>query len=130
MKTTVWKTTRFELDFGVNPGYFHNNWLTSEQIACEAFQIITEHVYKKTGVAISGVITPTATIYREAWGCPKSGEKTVKITGLRNPEFMADDPLWRETVREVCTMIRKHFQQTTAYLSFSEVDFEYLKNDP
>ena len=122
------KTTRFELNVGVNSGYGHKNE-TNADFVPETWQECIEEVFLSTGILVGSIIIPSMTVYRECHGCPKGGEMTAIISGLRNPEFCQDDEKWRSAVRLAAKLIKKHYDQTTAYLSFSEVDFEYLKGE-
>ena len=122
------KTTRFELNVGVNEGYDHNNERNADCVP-EAWQRCIEEVYLDFGISVGSVVMPATTVYCREHGCPKGGEITAVISGLRNPEKCHDEVKWREAVRMAANLIKKHFKQTTAYLSFSEVDFEYLKGE-
>lgn len=120
------KTTKFELNIGVNAGYSHDNAQGGDVVAAK-WQEVAEEVFGETGVSVAGVVTPATTVYRKEWGCPEGGELTAVVSGLRNPEFLTDDLNWRAAVTLVATRVGKAFGQQTAYLTFSEVEFDYLK---
>ena len=124
-------TEEFSLNVGVNPGYAHNNTVTHvKNLVATTWQAEAEKVFKKTGVFVAGVVDARTTVYKEEWGCPKGGEDTVVVTGLRNPEFQKDAETWMESVKEVCKAVATALEQTTAYLTFTDVDFYYLKPEP
>ena len=129
------ETSKFELNIGVTPGYFHKNEGTGEQSVEALFQEIAEEVYKATNIAVAGIVTPAKTVYRTEYGCPPTGEDTFVITGLLNLTFIANhespvavDFEWRKAVTTIAEKLRKKLNQTTAYLSFSRVWFIYLKD--
>lgn len=121
-------TSQFQINIGVNAGYFHDNAKGSPRVeVARLWQEIAERVYQKAGVFVAGVVQPALTVYRKEWGCPEGGEDTVTVTGLRNPEFQKDEAVWRQCVRDVALDLGKALDQTTVYLTFSEVDFIYIK---
>jgi hypothetical protein len=119
------KTSKFEINFGVNPGYSHQNEVSRNDVPA-IFQEVIEDIAWETTITVTGIITSTVTVYRESHGCPLGGEKTVAITGFRNPHYCADDEGWRDAVKRVAIALGQHYEQTTVYLSFSEVNFDYL----
>jgi hypothetical protein len=122
------QTTQFVLNVGVTPGYFHGNESKSDiESFVQLWQSKAEEVFLSTGIYVSGTVDPVKTVYRSEWGCPKGGEDTFVICGLRNSDFMKDDDLWRDAVRQVSLAVGKELGQTTAYLTFANVDFLYLK---
>jgi hypothetical protein len=141
------RTTQFSFNVGINSGYFHNNPTKPDigiKIVNEIWQEEAVKVFDSTGIYVAALAHPVKTLYNEAWGCPKGGEDTVVLTGLLNPKFLSREDTfynyskdlvptgdaidkWQATVKIICEAVAKRLDQTTAYLSFSEIDFDYLE---
>lgn len=134
------KTVKFFVTLGVIAGYGHGNKQnffarlfgkknSSELIAGKAWQTAAATVFATTGTYIGSVITPSKTVYNEAWGCPKGGEDTVLITGECNPEYtkLAD---YKSAVVETLRQTALALGQSTTQLCFLEAEFEYLDFRP
>ncbi len=121
-------TKEFTFDIGINPGYHHKNErMEPIAAAVEAWRRAANAVETELGIYIPAVFYETCTVYKEAWGCPIQGEVTVRASGIRNPDFCSDPELWQTAVKYVCERMKLYLCQTTAYLSFRDVDFEYMK---
>lgn len=122
---------QFQLNIGLNPGYNHDNDVefTLAWVARQ-WDRVAEEVRTETGIYVAAVVQPARTQYYSGYGCPRGGEETVVFTGLFNPHHRPDlDPAaWKNAVRAVCEALRKEFKQTTAYLTFTDVAFEYLRD--
>ncbi len=124
------KVPQFRLDIGFNEGYGHDNEFKVDIVWVTAwYQKIARDVFLETGVYVAGVVHLTATVYNDDWGCPKGGEQTASVSGLANPHYIQDVEAWKDAVRLLCQRMRKQFKQTTAYLTFQEVEFEYLRDE-
>jgi hypothetical protein len=120
------KTSQFTLTMGVNPGYHHDNKIGLDAVA-PVWHEEADRVYADTQIYVSASVTPGVTVYHPDWGCPVGGEKTVVISGIRNPHYCEDDFEWRNAVRRVVLESAKRFSQETVYLAFHDIDFEYLR---
>jgi hypothetical protein len=128
-KGVILKTTQFTLNIGVNAGYGHENQAADPvKMVAQLWQRHARNQYFNASAPLVGaLVSPVKTVYLESHGCPPGGEDTVLVTGLRNPAFCSDDKSWREAVKAIALAVGKELNQTTAYLSFSEIDFLYLK---
>lgn len=123
-------TTEFRLNIGVNPGYFHgNDNKTPIETIVSIWQEIAGKTFEETGIFVAAIVTPAKTIYPTQWGCPPNGEDTVLVCGLRNTEFLTDDNVWRNAVIKVAKQVTIALEQKTAYLTFEEIDFLYIKQN-
>jgi hypothetical protein len=123
------KTLQFQLNVGTVPGYGHDNQSSHTiHTVSVLWQQVAQETMESTGVYVSGVVQEARTVYAKAWGCPHGGENTLVITGLYQIALLGPDLLasWNESVKRVCREVARRLDQTTAYLTFAEVDFEYL----
>ena len=138
------KTLEFSYNIGVNPGYGHQNEIKeSLNLVGKLWQEQATKHYVPGEIYVSGVVFPSKTVYHADWGCPLGGEDTVCITGVLNPAFLKDEDKniqpgvltpkqhiidkWKDSVRQIALAVGRELNQTTGYLDFSIVDFEYLK---
>lgn len=119
------KTTQFFLNIGINPGYFHDNEIENGQ---KLVSLLWQQKIERFNIKIGALVSSVNTVYDTHHGCPIGGEETVFLTGLRNPYFCLDDVEWRKTVQTMVEELVKDLNQTTAYLSFTEVDFIYIRS--
>lgn len=121
-------TQEFSFTIGINPGYFHDN---SKKFKIEDFVKIWNKESldeeKNGGLYIPIVINPSLTVYKEEWGCPVSGEKTITVSGVRNPLFSKDMNQWQNSVKNIVMAVSKELKQATVSLIFREVTLNYLK---
>lgn len=133
------QTLQFTFNVGVNPGYDHKNEI--ENPLALAVKTWDEEAKKcqSNGIIVGAVAHQAKTIYPN---CPEGGEDTIVFTGLLNPKFLNDtmkhpvsqqpnyqgEVNWKWTVREVCRAVSKRLNQKTGYLSFSEIEFDYIQN--
>lgn len=126
----IGETTEFRFNVGVNPGYHHGNQQADPQkIVADLWQKHAEFIFKDAGIYVGATVAPAKTVYREEWGCPKGGEDTVVVCGLRNTEFTPNDDLWKINVARVALLVAQELKQSTAYLTFGQVEFLYLKTE-
>lgn len=128
------KTLQFTLNVGVNPGYHHQNHVAGADaldVAVAVWQKLADDMFLERGVYVSAVAAPAKTLYRQEWGCPAGGEDTVVFTGLLNYHVAkVNATLWKQAVDELCDRVRKELKQTTAYLTWQEIPFAYLRDRP
>lgn len=118
-------TEQFTLVVGVNPGYDHQNDEPDPmQVAIDVWNGIVEAEGLISGVTLTAVATNGLALYPKA----ENGEDVIVFTGLRNPVFIADSSRWKEAVRRAADAMRRGLGQTTAYLTFQDVDFTYLRD--
>lgn len=121
------KTDRFTATMGVVPGYFHlNDGATLLEDVARIWQEEAAKVFSTTNCYVGAVCSPSLTVYNVAWGCPLGGERTVLLTGERNPFYYADGEVYRACAVVVLGLVAKRLEQATTQLSFSTVDFHYL----
>lgn len=122
-------TEQFTLTVGVVPGYFHDNQIPEPpaHLVARLWQEKAEEVFGHSRISVGASVQTALTVYRLQWGCPAGGEETCVVTGLRNPEFIQDAAGWCSSVREVAIRVARALGQKTAYLTFQDVDFIYLK---
>lgn len=133
------RTPRFELTVGLTPGYFHSNqqaFVYKDGYFAELWMKHAEEEYVDSDIYVPANVILQRFAYRKQWGCPEYGEVTLLFYGLLNPKFTpayySQNPTnlwWTNAVTRVCEALRKELKQTTAYLSFTEVDFIYLKDE-
>lgn len=136
------QTWQFTFNVGVNPGYDHKNEVENPlSIAAKVWSEEAEKVQTSGGFYVGAVANLSKTLYSKAFGCPEGGEDTVVFTGLLNPKFL-DDKLkhlvsnvpnyggktaWWLAVQNVCRAVAKRLDQKTGYLSFSQIEFDYIQ---
>lgn len=120
------RTTKFTLVLGTNPGYGHQNKMDASCIG-PMWQVVAKTLHAETGILVSGTLIAGKSIYPEDFGCPFGGEFVGMLVGVRNPKFAPDDEAWRNVVRTMARTLKNSLQQTTAYLDFTETEFEYLE---
>lgn len=113
-------TTKFTLTLGVNKG---QNKLDPEIIA-RVWQVQADSIHREFDILVGGTLIPARAV---TVGCPMNGDKVGVLSGIRNPELCTDDSGWRIAVRILATRLRMTFEQATASLEFTQVDFEQLK---
>mgnify|MGYP001273111408 CR=1 FL=1 len=136
------KTIKFFASLGVIPGYFHNNIIdTVENNVFKAntdlnrITKIWQDCAKESltkGLCtyhVSAMFMDSLTVYNMDFGCPYGGEKTVFITGDANPYFITDLDTYKKDVLYVLKQVSIKLKQSTTQISFSEVDYEYIKNE-
>lgn len=123
------QTDEFLLTLGVNPGYNHANEATKPiTLAVDAWAKAAEAEFAESGVYVSATAIPGGkSIYLPQWGCPVGGEDVVVLVGTRNPEFIKDGAAWKDAARRVATAAGKTLEQKVVYLTFTEVQFDYIK---
>lgn len=112
----------FEITLGINKGYGHNNECVTDFEA--DYQAIATDIYKRTGVYVSGVITPAKVVYNVDWGCPDDGEDVYVIKGVNNPQFAEPDK-YKDAVTKLIEKLATTFEQTTITTTWSTVDMVY-----
>lgn len=124
-------TTEFTFVVGVNAGYGHANQQIGNLVAA-AWQVVAAKVLNDRGYYAAGVVTPGVAVYHTEWGCPRGGEHVATVVGLRNPHYVPDEHHadWRLAVELTAHAVATDFGQTTAYLTFREVEFDYLQLKP
>lgn len=132
------KTIKFFASMGITPGYFHNNEnidIWNCDIPIKKVSIIWQDCAKESldnGLCtyhISAMIMDSLTVYNTDFGCPYGGERTAFITGEANPIFIKDLELYKKEVLIVLEMVSKVLRQSTTQITFTEVDFHYIKNE-
>jgi hypothetical protein len=114
---------KFEIVFGVNPGYNHaNEAATPLQAVAAAWdaEALTASQY------IPVVLTSGKCVYKAEWGCPPGGEDVVIASGTRNPKFSEDDWHWQHAVQGIARRVKQALQQATITISFSKADVDYI----
>jgi hypothetical protein len=122
-------TEQFTIVMGVTPGYHHENQ-NADTVFARRVMRVADEVFANTGVYLSAVITPAVVTYRTEWGCPETGEKVYQLTGVRNNKFIPDAAEWNRAVHMFASELRREFAQTTASLTFTDVDFHYVQRPP
>lgn len=112
----------FEITLGINKSYGHNNECVTDFEA--DYQAIATDIYKRTGVYVSGVITPAKVVYNVEWGCPIDGEDVYVIKGVNNPQFAEPDK-YKDAVTKLIEKLATTFEQTTITTTWSTVEFVY-----
>ena len=77
-------------------------------------------------IYVSAVITPSNTVYREEWGCPKNGERTYKLECTRNPKFIEDKYKYIEMATKNIIELKEELNQCTVLLEYSDLDCMYI----
>lgn len=129
-------TIKFSATLGVIAGYSHNNLtvesgaLSPAQIVAEVWQQEAGKIYASTGVYPGAVVSDSLTVYHRDWGCPVGGELTAIITGEANPEFIQPEKFntFKASALACLKSCAAILGQTTTQMTFSEVDFFYIKN--
>lgn len=77
----------------------------------------------ETGLLVSCVMTPSAVIYPEAYGCPAEGERTVTISGGSNPARVAPDQFddYVAAVEATILRVQRVIRQTSVRIEFHEI---------
>lgn len=77
----------------------------------------------ETGLLVSCVMTPSAVIYPEAYGCPAEGERTVTISGGSNPAKVAPDRFddYVAAVEATILRVQQVMGQTSVRIEFHEI---------
>lgn len=127
--TKILKTTEFRFTCGVYPGYGGPQAGEKFDTFETAWQEEAEKVWLAGGLQISAVVQPARAVYPRLHGCPAIGELVFDVYGVRRDPGVVDG-FWRAAVMAVCEGMRVRYKQTTAYLTFHEVDFIYLKGEP
>ena len=112
----------FEITLGINKGYGHNNEYVTDFEA--DYQAIATDIYKRTGIYVSGVITPAKVVYNVDWGCPMDGEDVYVIKGINNPQFVKPAD-YKEAVMLLIEKLATTFEQSTVTTTWSTVEFVY-----
>lgn len=92
------------------------------------YQEVAAALADETGVYLSAILTPSRTLYREAWGCPPGGEQTVTFSGSCNPQF-SDAAAYRRALPELAARLKEAFRQATVLLEAWPEDITYLTSD-
>lgn len=122
------KTIRFEFNIGINSGSIDNKTIKDPlRTATDVWMEEAEKIFKTTGIYVSAIAMPGKNLYPKQWGCPTSGQDTIVFRGILNTEFNIKETDWRKQVQVISKIVAGRLGQTTVYLSFYEVDFEYLK---
>ncbi|MFN0203123.1 MAG: hypothetical protein ACKVTZ_16475 [Bacteroidia bacterium] len=122
------KTIQFFATLGFVAGYFHENQSHEAQPVNEVARIWQQkaaEVYAESQIYIGAVCSLSQTVYHQDWGCPEGGEITVSITGTCNPLYTSTEH-YKATTEEVLKRCALALQQSTAQVTFIEVDFTYL----
>lgn len=122
-------TLRFEIVSGVNKGYFteENKTIDNLNLIGSIWQKIAKEEFEVCDIYISAVISSSKTVYHELWGCPKSGEETVIITGVANKEFVKDLDEWKQCVLRLAKKLKSELGQNTMTCEFMNTELYYLK---
>ncbi len=121
----------FHVTFGTIPGYGHDNrsrWARDDRngYVITAWNRAMEQEIAVSGIVIGAVVFPTTTVYPQGYGCPVGGEETVTVIGTRHPHATCSPSEWKAAVRRISEGVRRHLQQTTAMIVFSESETVYL----
>ena len=122
-------TIHWTMTLGLQEGYHTNQQsvLPLLQVG-EIYQEIAEEIYKETKIYISANIQPAKTLYRQEWGCPKSGEDTVIFSGVCNPVF-SHPRAYEEVLKRLAKKLKERFRQKTVMLEIMSANAIYLTDE-
>ncbi len=128
------KSVFFNVVFGVNPGYAHDNGLpegtSADQLVARAWREALEEEFSNSGILVGATVTPGRVTYPRDFGCPEDGEIVAVVYGNSNPKFVYEDaiPAFKEAVIRVVRAVKQKLDQSRVQLTFSEVhDFVYFE---
>ena len=131
------KTNKVSAVLGIDGGFFNTSCIAvsvgqAMAFISKAYGVIAEKNFqdhkKEYGreVYVSMVITPSNTVYREEWGCPKNGEHTYKLECTRNPEFIKDRYEYIEMATKNILDLKEQLKQCTVLLEYSDLECMYI----
>lgn len=119
---------RFTLVLGTVPGYGHTNeGAATLREATEIAIGFLGEIQRTTGVYLSFIVTAGRCGYPEEFGCPPGGEEVISLTGERNPLFQAVPKEYRLAWEMLAKLMKEHYKQTTARLTWEKVNLLYMK---
>lgn len=124
----------FNIVFGINPGYTHENALpentTAAQIVARVWREELEVEFNATNILVGGVVTDGRVVYPASFGCPVDGEVSAVVSGNSNPKFVHPEDIseFKNAVIAVAKAVKARLAQSRVQIAFAEVhDFVYLE---
>jgi hypothetical protein len=114
-------TEEFVLTLGLTPGYDKPTNKLKPKLAVATFL----EFWHEIG---SGDTIPVR-VRLERVGYPGGEEDIFVATGTRNPYWMPDPVAWRQNVLYYVRAMKKHYQQTTAQITFSPTHLVYYRTE-
>jgi|AntRauTorcE11897_2_1112592.scaffolds.fasta_scaffold71457_1 hypothetical protein len=118
---------KFEVVFGVNPGFNHDNEVT-DPVAVMTMVWLEQMdlVRQNSGLYISALILPGRVSYPKEFGAPDGGEEVVEVSGYYNAQYHRYTELWQAAVRSTVSKCKDVLEQDTVALLFFPCQVEYM----
>lgn len=119
---------KFEVVFGVNPGYNHSNEAQDPvAVMNDVWLEQMNFVRQNSGLYISALVHLGTACYPKEHGAPDGGEDVVVVSGYFNEKYHYHVEDWKKAVRHIVLRCKEVMDQSTVALLFVPCEVEHYE---